>query len=126
MPRVKGKPSKAAFVKSFPTDASLDTIIAKAKDQGMALSRSDIHRVRWVLKNQGTKAHKRKPGRPAASKAAPLKPVALVPPVAAEGPQRRRGDGADREFVTLALRVGLERSRALLDQLEEKIVELVI
>lgn len=118
MPRTKGKQSKAAFIRSFPADADLDMMIAKGQEEGLTLSRPDIHRHRYLMKKAAAKM-KQKPARANGKRRRRAEPAPAVTP-----PQPRQGDHADRDFVALALRVGLERSRSLLDRLEKQVADL--
>ena len=55
-----GKPNKSAFVRSLAFDMPSAEVIAKAKSQGMKLTRNDVHAIRAIARRK-TKQPKSKP-----------------------------------------------------------------
>ena len=61
-----GKPNKSAFVRSLAFDMPSADVIAKAKSQGMKLTRNDVHAIRAIARR---KTKQPKSTKPAASHA---------------------------------------------------------
>jgi hypothetical protein len=131
-----GKPTtKTAFVLSFPSSTSPRDIVAKAKEQGISLSRAYVYYVRSTSGGRGAKAA---PSKPAASK--PGRPAAAAPakrgrpvgsrnaPAAARpaaAPARSAGGGSETAFREAAINVLLDRGLVfasnVLDEISSKL-----
>lgn len=102
--------TKRDFIRSIPRTVSVQDVIKKAAEGGvLGLTKEYIYRVRSGMKG-GRKSFR--VGRLEASPSAGRKPGGRAPALGLE---------VDREFAELAVRVGFDRARVLLDELEERV-----
>jgi hypothetical protein len=98
----KRSSSKSDFVRSFPMSVKVSEILAKAKAQGMSISKQIAYQVRSDMKS--------KPGAHAAT-AAPKATAAAATAIRAGG---SHGTGNEKTLVNAALALGVERSIEIL------------
>jgi hypothetical protein len=98
-------PSKTAFVLSLPMTSPAKDVIAKGKAAGLKLSEAYIYSIRSKAKGRA--------GKPAARRGRPPKSASVG--VSASG------NGIERQFLSLALDLGLSRAEGLLAGLRTKL-----
>jgi hypothetical protein len=91
--------NKAAFVRSLPSDMSAAQVIAKARANGIKLSPAYV----YVIRSKSS-----------------TKPSGKVTP------KTRGGDSSERQFVDLALQLGLLRAQQLLDGARASVQRVVL
>ena len=113
--------SKSTFIRQHP-DLSVEELIAKAKDEGIAITSNLVYKVRGRAKAKagGTGAGAR---RGKSVRAAATREVAAVAAPKAARPTRSKETEAT--FRKLVLDLGLQRSKALLAEVEDKLNALV-
>jgi hypothetical protein len=99
-------PSKTAFVLSLPMTSPAKDVIAKGKAAGLKLSEAYIYSIRSKAKGRA--------GKPAARRGRP-------PKSASAGVAAASGNGVERQFLSLALDLGLSRAEGLLAGLRTKL-----
>jgi hypothetical protein len=102
-------PSKTAFVLSLPSSMSAKDVLSKGKAAGLKLTEAYIYSIRSKAKGRA--------GKPAARRGRPPKAVAA----AASGSMSSSGGGLERQFLNLALDLGLSRAESLLSSLRAKV-----
>lgn len=111
--------SKSTFIRQHP-DLSVEELIAKAQDEGMTITSNLVYKVRGRTKARtGTAAASTKRGRTA--RAAAAREVVA----AAEPKPTKRSKESETMFRKLVLDLGLQRSKALLAEVEDKLDALV-
>jgi hypothetical protein len=106
MPKTAKTPSKTAFVLSLPMTAPAKDVIAKGKASGLKLSEAYIYSIRSKAKGRA--------GKPAARRGRP-------PKSASAGVASASSNGLERQFLNLALDLGLSRAEGLLSDLRSKL-----
>ena len=129
----KSAPTRADFVRQFPLTVPSKDIVTKAKEQGLDIPSNYVSAVRSKMRSDAGAGRKataapqakakpvalpvtRGPGRP-------RKNVSPTPP-AANPPPRAGAHGADREFLTLVLDIGLVRAEELLENVRARLATL--
>jgi hypothetical protein len=104
-------PSKTAFVLSLPSTMSAKDVLSKGRAAGLKLTEAYIYSIRSKAKGRA--------GKPAARRGRPPKAVAA----AASGSMSSSssGGGLERQFLNLALDLGLSRAESLLSSLRAKV-----
>jgi hypothetical protein len=97
-------PSKTAFVLSLPMTAPAKDVISKGKTAGLKLSEAYIYSIRSKAKGRA--------GKPAARRGRPPKSAAMG---------AGSGNGLERQFLNLALDLGLSRAEGLLAGLRSRL-----
>lgn len=103
--KATSKTSKTAFVLSLPLDMPAKDVIAKGKAQGLKLTEAYIYSIRSKAKGRV--------GKPAARRGRPPKAQSLA--------GARGGNGIERQFLNLALDLGLSRAENLLSNLRSRV-----
>jgi hypothetical protein len=102
-PAAKAVPNKSEFVRNQPEGLSAADIMAKAKAAGITLTPAHIYTIRAAAKRRNGAAAPRG-RRPSGGASA--------------------GGGPERQFIALALDIGLGRAEALLAQLKSRVQQL--
>jgi hypothetical protein len=107
--KAKRTMSKTAFVLGLPDSMSRAEVVERAKKQGIDLSVAYISSIRTAAR---VKAKAARPTSPAAQPSGPAVPTAR----GAEATDR------DREFMTMALDLGLSRAADLLERVRTAVL----
>lgn len=112
------KPSKSDFIRGFAADVPASDVVAKAKAANIDISPAFVYAIRSKTRS-GKSKPRGKPGpkpRARATKVAtrrrPL-PLSVAP------------DGTEPAFRRIAFDLGIARSREILDELEERLRDIV-
>jgi hypothetical protein len=108
--KAKSRGAGAAFVRTLPLDMPSREVVEKGKALGLKFSRQAVHSVRHVMRAKAAKA---------AGK--PTTPTPPKPNGKTANGHTHPSTSVEGELVSLVLRVGLDRTRTLLDQLEQRI-----
>jgi hypothetical protein len=100
------KTSKTAFVLSLPMTSPAKDVISKGRAAGLKLSEAYIYSIRSKAKGRE--------GKPAARRGRP-------PKAASQSVATSSGNGIERQFLNLALDLGLSRAEGLLSGLRAKL-----
>jgi len=110
--------SKSTFIRQHP-DLSVEELIAKAKEAGITITSNLVYKVRGRAKAKAANAAApAKRGR--AARGVTAREVAAV-----VGKRPTRSKEAEAAFRKLVLELGLQRSKALLAEVEDKLDALV-
>jgi hypothetical protein len=104
-------PSKTAFVLSLPSTMSAKEVLAKGKAAGLKLTEAYIYSIRSKAKGRE--------GKPAARRGRPPKAVSAA--ASSSLASSSSGGGLERQFLSLALDLGLSRAESLLANLRAKV-----
>jgi hypothetical protein len=103
-------PSKTAFVLSLPPTMPAKDVLSKAKASGLKLTEAYIYSIRSKAKGRV--------GQPAARRGRPPKAASAGSAPVSSG---AGGSGLERQFLSLALDLGLARAESLLSNLRSKL-----
>ncbi len=113
--------SKSTFIRQHP-DLSVEELIAKAQEEGMTITSNLVYKVRGRAKAKaGVTAASTKRGRTVRAAAAREVAAAAEP----KASKTKRSKETETMFRKLVLDLGLQRSKALLAEVEEKLDALV-
>ena len=110
--------NKAQFIRSLPAGTPAKEVVARAKAVGLALTPAYVYDVRKTST----------PKKAAAAAAPAPKKVAVAPKPTTNGAPRAphvSGGGNETTFRQLIVNLGVERSKALLGDVERKLGELI-
>ena len=93
----------AAFVRQFPLDVPVDTIVARAKERGLPLKPSNVHQTRIGMRQ----AAKAKQAARTSAKATPATKATAPAP-------KTKAVGAEAELKRLVWRIGYDRAAELI------------
>lgn len=114
--------SKSTFIRQHP-DLSVEEVVAKAKDEGLIIAPNLVYKVRGRAKARvGSVSTPARRGRPSRAAAATREAGAVSAPK--ELPASRAGD-TEAVFRKLVLELGLQRAKALLDEVEDRLQAVV-
>ena len=105
-------PSKTAFVLSLPATMSAKDVLSKGKALGLKLTEAYIYSIRSKAKGRV--------GKPAARRGRPPKAASSTSSVSVTSMSSGNGS-LERQFLNLALDLGLSRAEALLANLRAKV-----
>lgn len=112
--------SKSTFIRQHP-DLSVEELIAKAKEAGITITSNLVYKVRGRAKAKAANATTATAKRGRAVRGATAREVATV----AAKTRPTRSKEAEAAFRKLVLDLGLQRSKALLAEVEDKLNALV-
>lgn len=119
--RAQKTTSKSTFIRQYP-DLSVEEVVAKAKEEGLSILPNLVYKVRGRAKARAfASAPIAKRGRPPRI---PEARDASSGPVSREPASPRSGD-IETAFRKLVLELGLQRAKALLAEVEDKLHALV-
>lgn len=121
MPKAPKKTiSKTAFVRNLPPAMPAIKVVEKAKEAGLVLTAQYVYKVRSLTKS--AKARSKASPAPVAKKSAVAKKVAAPKAVRKTAVPFSSHEAAFRKFV---LQLGVQKSKALLNDVERKLRALV-
>lgn len=111
--------SKSTFIRQHP-ELSVEELVAKAEEEGMSIAANLVYKVRG--RNKARAGNAATPAR--RGRRAPMARELGVTASSTEAMPRRDGD-IEASFRKLVLELGLQRSKALLAEVEDKLHALV-
>jgi hypothetical protein len=99
--------SKTQFVTGLPSSLSADEVVAKAKEQGIEISKMYVHTIR-----SKAKISKRRKSRAPRATVLPARPAQAAAP--------RASSGLDAQFANIVAEIGLTRAEELLRSVRAK------
>lgn len=112
--------SKSTFIRQHP-DLSVDELVAKAEEEGMSIAPNLVYKVRGRAKTGSVSAAPTRRGRPPRAAAA-REPGTVA---AKKEPAPARANDNETTFRKLVLELGLQRAKALLVEVEDRLQALV-